>query len=201
MSKFITASRVAVAAAVVLAACAGDSTAPTPIEKPASDLHFLRLSATAPALQATTVSFYAKKGEDRDVRVRFQNGEDYLRFRVFGNSLAQRPDGSAFAQGDSILITITVTDPTKLAADFQPAGLKFSASAPARLQFEFGECDKDLNGDGVVNAADTALIPLISTWRQETASAPWVKIGSTVEVEINEVQADILGFTGYALAY
>jgi hypothetical protein len=201
MMKFITASRVALAAAVVLAACAGDSTAPTHIEKPASDLHFLRLSATAPALQATTVSFYAKKGEDREMRVRFQNGEDYLRFRVFGNSLAQRPDGSAFAQGDSILITITVTDPAKLAADFQPAGLKFSASAPARLQFEFGECDKDLNNDGVVNAADTALVPLISTWRQETASAPWVKVGSIVEVEINEVQADILGFTGYALAY
>jgi len=28
-----------------------------------------------------------------------------------------------------------------------------------------------------------------------------VKVGSIVEIEINEVQADILGFTGYALAY
>jgi len=184
----------------VLAGCS-DSTAPANVEKPASDLHFLRLSASAPAIQATTVSFYAKKGEDREIRVRFQNGEDYLRFRVFANSLAQRPDGSAFATGDSIQITITITDPTKLAADFQPAGLKFSTSNPARLQFEFGECDKDLNGDGVINATDTALVPLISTWRQETANAPWVKVSSVVEVEINEVQADITGFTGYALAY
>jgi len=63
------------------------------------------------------------------------------------------------------------------------------------LQFEFGECDKDLNSDGVVNATDTALIPLISTWRQETASAPWVKVGSTVEVEINEVQAENIART------
>ena len=147
------------------------------------------------------VSFYAKKGEDREVRVKFQNGEDYLRLRVFANSLSQRPDGSAFAQGDSVLITITVTDPTKLPADFQPAGLKFSASTPARLQFEFGECDGDLNGDGVVNAADTALLPLISTWRQETPGAPWIKVGSAVETEISEVQAFITGFTGYALAY
>ena len=184
----------------VLAACS-DSTAPANVQKPASDLHFLRLSASAPAIQATTVSFYAKKGEDREVRVHFQNGEDYLRFRVFGNSLAQRPDGSAFATGDSIQITITITDPTKLVADFQPAGLKFSTANPARLQFEFGECDKDLNGDGVVNAADAALVPLISTWRQETANAPWVKVSSVVEVQINEVQADITGFTGYALAY
>jgi hypothetical protein len=184
----------------VLVGCS-DSTAPANVQKPASDLHFLHLSASAPALQATTVSFYAKKGEDREIRVRFQNGEDYLRFRVFANSLSQRPDGSAFATGDSILITITITDPTKLAADFQPAGLKFSTSNPARLQFEFGESDKDLNGDGAVNATDAALVPLISTWRQEAASAPWVKVNSVVEVEINEVQADITGFTGYALAY
>jgi hypothetical protein len=190
-----------VLAVVVIAACSGDTTGPNQVQKPASDLHFLQLSPLAPALQATTVSFYAKKGEDREARVKFQNGEDYLRFRVFGNSLLQRPDGGVFAQGDSILITITVTDPTKLQADFQPAGLKFSPSAPARLQFEFGECDGDINGDGVVNAADTTLLPLISTWRQETPGAPWIKVSSTVETDINEVQAFITGFTGYALAY
>ena len=184
-----------------LPACSGDSTGPNTVQKPASDLHFLQLSPSAPPLQATTVSFYAKKGEDREVRVQFQNGEDYLRFRVFGNSLLQRPDGSQFAQGDSILITITVTDPKKLQADFQPAGLTFSSSAPARLQFEFGECDGDINGDGVVDATDVALLPQISTWRQETPTDPWTKVSSTVEANISEVQAFITGFTGYALAY
>ena len=187
--------------AALVGACSGDTTGPNVVQKPASDLHFLQLSPLAPALQSTTVSFYAKKGEDREARVKFQNGEDYLRFRVFGNSLLQRPDGSVFAQGDSILITITVTDPTKLQADFQPAGLKFSDSAPARLQFEFGECDGDINGDGVVNATDAALLPQISTWRQETAGAPWIKVSSIVESNISEVQAFISGFTGYALAY
>jgi hypothetical protein len=183
------------------AACGGDSTGPQIDIKNTGDLHFLRLSASAPQLQSTVVSFYAKKGEDREIRVRFKNGEDYLRFRVFASSLKTRPDGSSFAVGDSVLITITITDPTKLAADFQPAGLKFFASAPARLQFEFGEADKDLNGDGAVNTIDTALIPQISTWRQETPGGTWVKINSAVEVEINEVQADISGFSGYALAY
>jgi hypothetical protein len=183
------------------AACGGESTGPGTEIKSTSDLHFLRLSASAPQLQATVVSFYAKKGEDREIRVRFKNGEDYLRFRVFANSLSLRPDGTRFAAGDSVLITITITDPTKLAADFQPAGLKFSGSTPARLQFEFGEADKDLNGDGAVNTIDAALIPQISTWRQETPGGTWLKINSTLEVEINEVQADITGFSGYALAY
>ncbi|HEY2377240.1 MAG TPA: hypothetical protein VGH98_14790 [Gemmatimonadaceae bacterium] len=199
ITKFAT--PIALLTVLLVSACGGDATGPNTIEKPGSDLHFLQLSPSAPALQATTVSFYAKVGEDREARVKFQNGEDYLRFRVFGNSLSQRPDGSSFAQGDSILITITVTDPTKLQADFQPAGLKFSSSAPARLQFEFGECDGDINSDGVVNSADAALLPLISTWRQETPGAPWIKVGSTVEADVNEVQAFITGFTGYALAY
>jgi hypothetical protein len=185
----------------LVAACGGDSTGPNGVQKPASDLHFLQLSSSAPALQATTISFYAKRGEDREARVKFQNGEDYLRFRVFANSLLQRPDGTPFAAGDSILITITVTDPTKLEADFQPAGLKFSDTTPARLQFEFGECDGDINGDGVVDATDTALLPIISTWRQETPGAPWSKVNSIVESNISEVQAFITGFTGYALAY
>ena len=199
MSKLLT--RIAVIAVAALAACGGDSTGPQAITKPTTDLHFLRLSATAPQLEATVVSFFAVKGQDREIRVRFKNGEDYLRFRVFANSLLQRPDGSAIANGDSVLITITITDPTKLQADFQPAGLKFSSSNPARLQFEFGEADKDLNEDGVVNAIDTSLIPQISTWRQEVAGGDWLKIGSIVEIEINEVKADISGFSGYALAY
>jgi hypothetical protein len=199
MSKLST--RIGIIALAALAACGGDSTAPKTITKPTSDLHFLRLSATAPQLQSTVVSFYAVRGQDREVRVRFTNGEDYLRFRVFANSLLLRPDGTTIANGDSVLITITITDPTKLQADFQPAGLKFVASAPARLQFEFAEADKDLNEDGVVNGTDTALIPQISTWRQEVAGGDWVKVSSLVEIEINEVQADISGFSGYALAY
>ena len=202
ISKALTAATVLTVLLIV--ACAGDTTGPSSssnVQKPASELHFLQLSPSAPALQGTTVSFYAKRGEDREARVKFQNGQDYLRFRVFGNSLLQRPDGSTFAQGDSILITITVTDPTRLQADFQPAGLKFSPSTPARLQFEFGECDGDINADGVVNSADTALLPLISTWRQESPAAPWIRVSSTVESDISEVQAFITGFTGYALAY
>ena len=199
MSKLST--RIGILALAALAACGGDSTGPNTITKPASDLHFLRLSATAPQLQSTVVSFYAVKGQDREVRVRFQNGEDYLRFRVFANSLQLRPEGSPIANGDSVLITVTITDPTKLQADFQPAGLKFSPTAPARLQFEFAEADKDLNGDGVVNATDTSLIPQISTWRQEVAGGDWLKVNSIVEIQIDEVQADISGFSGYALAY
>ena len=137
MIKLSTHALVA-AALLLLAGCGGDSTGPAIVEKPASDLHFLRLSTSAPPVEATVVSFVAKKGEDREVRVRFRNGEDYLRFRVFANSLLQRPDGSAFAIGDSIQITITITNtPTQrltptIAAPDDPVHLK-GGVCPARL--------------------------------------------------------------------
>lgn len=199
MSKFIR--PFALLALAALAGCGGDSTAPTQIQKSTSDLHFVRLSAGAPPLASNVVSFYAVKGQDREVRVQLRDGSDFLRFRVFAASLVNRPDGTPIAQGDSILITITIPDSTTYAADFQPAGLQFSSLAPARLQFEFADCDQDLNGDGVITAADTALVLQLSTWRQESASAPWLKVTSTVESDISEVQAFISGFSGYALAY
>ena len=80
------------AALMLVAACGGDSTGPSQVEKPASDLHFLRLSASAPPVEATVVSFYAKKGEDREVRVRFRNGRlsSLSRIRKFALAEAGR---------------------------------------------------------------------------------------------------------------
>ena len=38
-------------------------------------------------------------------------------------------------------------------------------------------------------------------WRRETASAPWTRVASRVAVGAHEVEADIGGFTGYAIAW
>jgi hypothetical protein len=192
---------IAALAPLAIAACAGDSTAPEP-QRNESDLHFVRLSTTAPPLGATVVTFWAKRGTDREVRIGYQgSSEDYVRLRVGKDALSQRPDGSTIAVGDSVLITMTVIDPTKFLVQFQPAGLRFSASSPARLQFEFNQANRDLDGNGVVDATDIALETQLAIWRQEVPGLPWVKLSSKVEVEINEVSADLSGFSGYALAY
>jgi hypothetical protein len=176
-------------------------------ERPTEGLHFVRMGANAPALESLVVSFWAKRGEDREVRLRYKggggggSGDDYCRFRVPANALLQRPNGAPVAPGDSVLITLTVVDASKYIVRFEPSGLRFSMSEPARLQFEFGNADKDLDENGVVNSNDTALRSQLAVWRQEASGLPWTKLSSKVEIDIDEVSADIVGFSGYALAY
>lgn len=183
------------------AACQ-DGTAPAPVSRSADQLHFIRPALSAASLPDTAVSFWAKRGEDRELRLYYNGtGEEFLRFTVPSAALAQRPDGSVVAVGDSVLISVRVIDPSRLIVDFQPSGLKFSPGSPARLRFDLGETNSDLNGDGVVDAQDDSLKTQLSFWRQESPGQPWFKVSSAVFTDLDEVEADVLGFSGYALAY
>jgi len=196
----------AIALSLGAVAC-GDGTSPAPVSRTADQLHFIRPAPTAATLPDTAVSFWAKRGEDRELRLYYNaqsgsgTGEEFMRFTVPAAALAQRPDGSAIAVGDSVLISVRVIDPSRLIVDFQPSGLKFSTGSPARLRFELGETDSDLNGDGVVDSTDDSLKVLLSFWRQEAPGQPWLKVSSAVFTDLNEVEADVFGFSGYALAY
>ena len=201
-------NRLVISAALSLgfAACR-DGTAPGAVSRTADQLHFIRPAPTAASLPDTAVSFWAKRGEDRELRLYYNSqsgsggGEEFLRFTVPAAALAQRPDGSTIAVGDSVLISVRVIDPSRLIVDFQPSGLKFAAGSPARLRFELAETDSDLNGDGVINSQDDSLKTQLSFWRQEAPGQPWLKVVSAVFTDLDEVEADVLGFTGYALAY
>lgn len=185
----------------------GDGTAPAPIARPADQLHFIRPAPTAATLPDTAVSFWAKRGEDRELRLFYvpqpgtTSGAEFLRFTVPAAALARRPDGSLFAPGDSVLISVRVIDPSRLIVEFQPSGLTFSPGSPARLRFELGETDSDLNGDGVVDSGDDTLKTQLSFWRQEAPGQQWVKVASDVFTDLDEVEANVFGFSGYALAY
>jgi hypothetical protein len=193
------------------AACAEGATqlpGPNPDSTAQQDsLHFLRAAPTAPPIADRVVSFWAVKGERRELRMMYRpapgavDSVEFARLRVDDRSLVNRPDGSPIATGDSILITITMVDTLNLIADFQPAGLVFSQSRPARLWLKYGEADPDLNEDGVVNAADTTLVLSLKIWKQELPGALWEVVPSTVNLVELEVEADIPGFTRYAVSY
>ena len=198
---------------IVVVACAlgatscSDGTAPGPVSRVADQLHFIRPAPNAATLPDTAVSFWAKRGEDRELRLYYnaQSGstssQEFLRFTVPAAALAQRPDGSPIAAGDSVLISVRVIDPSRLIVAFEPSGLKFAAGSPARLRFDLGETDSDLNGDGVVDGQDQSLETQLSFWRQEAPGQPWFKVASSVFTDLSEVEANIFGFSGYALAY
>lgn len=194
------------AAAIAAAAACKDTTAPSNV-RPTSDLTFLRPAPDAPPLANPTVSFYAVRGQDREASIWYRprtgssDSTEFLEFKVPGAALVSRPDGTPIAAGDSLQITITVSDPQRLIADFQPSGLRFDPQIPARLKIRFAEANSDYDGDGQVDAADTTALNQLSLWRQEAAGQPWYKVFSAVVEDLKEVDADISGFTGYAIAF
>ena len=179
-----------------------------PPAKPEAQLHFLRL-ATGIALSRDSMSFWAVRGKDREVSMCFRpdagksDSIRFLRFKVAAMSLVRRPDGSPFAFGDSIRITIRVRDMTRLIADFSPSGLVFNPADPADLRLDFTKFDEDYNHDGAVDNADCALVATFAIWKQESVGQPWVRLLSLVEVSDNlpEIEAQILSFTNHAIAY
>jgi len=174
----------------------------------AEEPHFVTAASGAPDVANPVVSFWAKSGEDRTGTMYYHSttsGRDstpLFSLRVRPRSLWRRPDGSLIAQGDSVLITLTLVDPEHLIVDCEPSGLQFSSHDPARLKFSYAEADDDVNGDGVVNSTDQALTRVLSIWRRETPDSPWLLVPSSRNSEGSfDVEADIGGFTGYAIAY
>ena len=151
-------------ALIGLAACASPETITSPVRSTGpgpslaraseSELGFLRNAPAAPPLAATSVSFWARTAEDREASISYAarpgapDSTEFVRFRVEKGALKTRPDGSAFAPTDSVLITITIADSARLIVDFQPAGLQFDPKRPAKIWFNWTEVDRDRNRDG-----------------------------------------------------
>jgi hypothetical protein len=206
------------ATVLLLAACAPDHltsvggrgldpVAPSASESSLPEPHFVQAAADAPTVANPVVQFWAKKGVDQTATMyyhRDHGGRDSIplfSLRVRAKSLLRRPDGSAIADGDSVLITLTLVDAQRLIVDCQPSGLVFASNAPARLKMSYAHADDDLNGDGTVNAVDSALVRTLMIWRQESPTAPWLLVPSNNSTGTDFIEADIGGFTGYAIAY
>ena len=216
MSRFLilTARLAMTAVLAVSTACSNEAAAPATPASPTPGntsftVHLLRAAGDAPAIANPLVSFYAKSGVDREVFMYYRprpggGGNDstvFVRFRVPKDALLARPNGTPFAAGDSILITITLTDPVHLAVDFQPSGLTFSPSDPAKLKLSFLETDDDLDGDGTVSSNDVAIQSLLALWKRESSSSPWTRLASIVSIGSHEVEATVTGFTSYVIAW
>jgi hypothetical protein len=194
-----------VAPLAALLACS-DSSAPDDTSRPPADLNIVGLSDQAPPLYNPEVSFYAVKGEGREARIFFQNdqggpGDEYLRLRIDAPTLQDRPDGSPIAEGDSVLVTVRVVDPQQMLFEMEPSGLVFSANDPAELRIRYAEVRGDFNDDGSVDSADGEIENTMAIWRQETPSDPFVRVGTAVVKDLEEAEADLTGFSRYALAY
>ena len=156
---------------------------------------------------STPNSFWAVQGQDRTGELVYNDpnsgntARKFLRLRIRPRTQIARPNGTLLAPGDSILITISLSDSVNLIAHFEPSGVRFSGKDPALLTMYFGETDHDLNHDGVVNAIDAAIVQTFSIFHQAFTGAPWTRVASTVNTGADEVVAAIPGFSNYVIAY
>ncbi|HSJ63474.1 MAG TPA: hypothetical protein VK922_06140 [Gemmatimonadaceae bacterium] len=193
-------------AAALLAAC-DDSTGTQVVQRNETDLAFLRTADDAPPLASIVASFWAVRGEERELRLSYRSrpgrtdSTEFLRLRIGDASLVTLPSGLPIALGDSLLITVTVIDPARMIVELQPAGLLFARGEPAELEMRYREADPDYDDDGDVDEDDARIEQRLGIWRQEAVGQPWVRISTDVRVDSDDVKADLTGFTRYAIAY
>lgn len=185
-------------------ACGGDDDGTDTV--PPEQFRAIRLADTAPPLEADSIAFIARRGESTEAKMYFLNqqgerGNEFLAFKLDSNTLLERPDGTPFAPGDEVEISIKVVDPTRFIFEFAPAGLRFNPSQPAMLEVKYDFADRDFDEDGDEDLDDDEIEQILSLFRQERPGDPWVRIGTAVIDDLEEVEADILGFTRYAVAY
>lgn len=194
--------------ALLVSSCSDTMVDPDPpgTTKLPGQLTIIRLPANAPPLFNDSVAFYARVGRDAEGFIYFKapnggQGEKFARLRVKQRSLLARPDGTPFGANDSILIVMRVKNPRELVVDMSPAGLTFSSNDPAELKIEYEETAGDLDDDGDDDGDDKAIEQKIAIWRQETPADPFVKVGSVKTEGLRELEAKLLGFTIFAVAY
>lgn len=199
--------RFVAAAFTLLVLGCGDNTGPGPGGRPDAALRIVRQDTLAPPLLATQVTLWAKVEDGREVRIHYQGatpadtGEEFLRFEVPGDGLLRRPDGTSFQVGDSILITITVLDPDRFLFGFEPAGLQFNPDHPARLKVHYYQGEHDFDEDGDEDVEDDAIEQILDLWHREGPGALWFKMGAVKFEELDEIGANILSFSEYAVAW
>ena len=203
--RFLPQLLCAVLAGLILS-CSDPSEPDAGDSKDPAQLNIIRLADTSPPLLNAVDSFYAVRGEDREVRIFFADveggeGEEYLRLRINARSLLARPDGTPFQEGDSVLVHVQVVDPTQLLFDLQPTGLRFSTADPAELKIHYDHANDDFNDDGRVDQEDDSIETTLGIWRQENPGDPFVRLGSAVVEDLKEIDGDLQGFSRYALAY
>lgn len=201
MRPFLHRLITALGAAAVLSC--GDNTGP----ESRTDLTIIRQDSLAPPLVTNQASVWAKVSDGRELHLNYQGatpadtGEEFLRFEIPGDALLRKPDGSAFQPGDSILITVTVVDSGFFHFRFAPAGLVFNPEHPARLRVRYLNANHDFDDDGDIDPADDDIEHVLDLWKRAGLSAPWYRVGSVKFEHLDELDANILSFSEYAVAW
>lgn len=161
-------------------------------------LKFLRFES-AGAVAVKQASFWAVRGQDRELEMLYADGGDFLEFQVDAETLLRRPDGRLFQNGDSVQITVTLDASDRFIVHFQPAGLVFNPARPAELEINYRLADGDIDDDEDEDEIDRQLELSLRIWQQERPGLPWLPL-ATFRIDDDELEARVFSFTGFAMA-
>jgi hypothetical protein len=153
------------------------------------------------SLDQYTVSFWAVRGQERSARFNFLDalGETSHPFLILTITDPVALADSTFAQGDSVLVTVTI-DTTKVGVTLEPAGLQFGESTGLRLWY--GGADGDLNGDGAVDETDSYIeTELLGMSYREGADGEWERIPAIHLLEEKSFSVQLPHFSEYAVSW
>lgn len=191
---------VIVGLAILVTACSEGITPPPQTSLLAGEPTFYRFSADAYEQAPREGGFWAVKGENRGLVLRYADtNAEFMRFEVDAASLWKRPDGTTFQTGDSIYISVKVDPAGAMIFRFAPSGLEFDGAQPARLTIDSSRRNPDLNGNGWVGPDDMLLHLRAGIWKQELPLLPWLKLPE-VNLSGDVARADIHDFTGFGMA-
>jgi hypothetical protein len=174
--------------------------------RPEDELNIIELPANHPPFFETSVSFWAKVGESAKGTIYFQDdhgdrGDKFAELKLDDGSLVALGDGTPLEPGDSVLITMSVSDQSRFLVQMLPSGLKFSPQHPAELKLEYDKSDGDFDRNGKHDDDDDEIERKLSIWVQETPSDPFLKVGTVKTDGARELKASLLSFSRFAIAY
>lgn len=218
-SSFDTAYRVAAVCLSFLFVSCGDAVAPGGIEmaaKQKTEVHstptttqatqpkIVEVMAEAPPLETTQKAFWAIQGTRTCVRVNYlapdlehpEEGDlqKFLVLVVPRTTQLIDPNGNRLADGDSLLITLTL-DSNDLAVEFEPHGLVFDV-APAQLELWYVYADLSEDEEG-----NQPSVTDLSIWYQAAKNDPWIRLPTTLSRRGEALDADLNHFSNYAIAW
>jgi hypothetical protein len=159
-------------------------------------LSLVRLAGSAPPLATRDAGFWAVRGEDRRLEIRFrgeppgEEGDRFLELRVRDGALLRYPDGRAFQGRDSVWIRVRIDEGGLFLFDMEPSGLRFDPERPAELRIRYRHArQEDLDREESVHL-----------WRRADPASPWTRIATARLRDVRELRAEITGFSSFSLA-
>ena len=168
--------------------------------------HILTQAPGAPPLETYQVSFWVYRDRAASVTVNYQRRagssatQPFLWFDVPQDGLKAGGGGGRLARRDSVYVTLTI-DPVEFLVDFQPSGVLFDKRHPATLVLWGENANPDLNGDGVVDAADRALQQQVHFLYRATRIARWRNLKATSGWSAPFVWGTLEHFSQYAVSF